>query len=179
MDRKGKNGKISVSHVNVRESVSFLVLKLIVLDLASAVIILVIFSPILLLISPEFFLFPIILFLLFMVAKLGLSIWLIVQWLNEYYEITPEKIIHRWGFFWRKEEDCLMQHMTVAGFKQGVIGKLLNYGTIKLYDEKDKKNYYLYLIHNPMRYYRIIKSLLPKYDEEKDTIREHFVEEQD
>ena len=59
---------------------------------------------------------------------------------------------------------------------RGILGTLLNYGTIDLFDQRFNKHMSLYLIHNPLRYFRILEDLIPKLEERRETIREHVLE---
>lgn len=43
----------------------------------------------------------------------------VYQWLNEYYEITTTKLIHRKGFIFRKQEMYDFKQVRLAGVKQG------------------------------------------------------------
>ena len=99
-----------------------------------------------------------------------------LRWLNDYYEITPEIVTHRWGIIWRKEDSFKVTHIKNFGFSQGIFGKLFSYGSLHFYDWFMKREYNIYLIHNPRKYLRILEDLLPFADEDKQMIREHIVD---
>ncbi len=179
------NGRIiTVTHINVRQSISFLILKLLAIELIAAVLILAYYVPI----SQSntvFNLFEIplsfniILFVLLVLSKMYFSFLVIFQWLNEYYEISPTKIVHRNGLIFRHEDHYVFIHISSVNLEQNLFGRILNYGTIALYDRFDKKMKYLYLIHNPIKHFHIIESLLPQLDESQHKIREHIFENED
>lgn len=174
--------RIVVTHVNVRGSIVFLIAKLIVLDIIAIFGVLVFFSP---LISPlsveiktQIISYNIFYFGLLLFGKIALTLFIVLQWLNEYYEISPIKISHKSGIIWRKEDTFDLSRdkstrITELGVKQGLMGRIFNYGTLFFYDRGVFKYYYMYYIHNPLRYLEILRSLLPDADVQKDTLREH------
>lgn len=174
--------KILVTHVNVRKSIVFLITKLIVLDVLATFIILVFFSPLVVPLPVEvkaqIVSYNILYFGLLFFAKIVLTLFIVLQWLNEYYEITPTKIFHRRGIIWRKEDSYDLtpksSRVTAIGLQQSALGKIFNYGTLFFYDRGVYKYYYMYYIHNPLRYLEILHQLLPNADVEKDVVREHI-----
>ncbi|MDO8657433.1 MAG: PH domain-containing protein [Candidatus Levybacteria bacterium] len=172
-------GKIVVTHVNIRQSIYLLLLKLISVDVFGALLVIGFFSSLFLPFSTELKIKIIsnngIYFFMLVLFKIGITLFLILQWLNEYYEITPQKIIHRKGIIWTKEETFKIEHIESVSLKQGLIAKILNYGTIEFYDWRTKDNIPIYLIHNPIKYMNILESLVPGADEERESIREHII----
>ncbi|MDO8583034.1 MAG: PH domain-containing protein [bacterium] len=174
--------KIIVTHVNVRQSIIFLFTKLIALDVLATVIALVFFSPLIvplsITIKTQIISYNILYFGLLLFAKILLTLFVVLEWLNEYYEITPAKIFHRRGIIWRKEDVYDLSgnkpdRITSIGIQQGFLGKIFNYGTLFFYDRGLYKYYYLHYIHNPLRYFEILQHLLPDAAIEKNIIREH------
>lgn len=179
LEHKGKT-KITVTHVTIRQSIVFLMLRLLVLDILATLAALLFLSP---------FLFPIpieikiqvvshniVFFLMLATIKIGFTIFVILRWLNDHYEITPEFIVHKRGILWRKIERFKLVHVKSFGLEQGVFGKVFDYGTLRFYDWFLRKDYSVYLIHNPKKYLGILEDLLPYADEEKDILREHILE---
>lgn len=159
----GRDRRIVVGHINIRQSISILVIRIILIEIiADSVYLLLCYS----LLCREFTLPGRADVLIFSALKLALIIFVILQWLNDYCEITPNAILHRKGIIFRTEEKYELVNLKLIGMKQGFIGKILNFGTITLYDWFLKKHSYLYLIHNPQRYFRILKDLVSKTDEE-------------
>ena len=175
--------KIIVTHVNVRTSIFFLITKLIFLDIIVTFVVLFFFSP---------FLFPLPIevktlivsynlayFLILVFGKIFLTLFIVLSWLNEYYEITPTKIVYRRGILWRKEDVYDLNprdpavRISSIGIKQGLLGRIFNYGTLFFYDRGTYKYEYLHYIHNPLRYFEILHNLLPNAAIEKEIIREH------
>jgi hypothetical protein len=110
------------------------------------------------------------------VIKLGFTIFIIVSWLNEYYEISPSEIVFRKGLIFRKEERHLLKHIGEVTIEQGAFGRIFNFGTLRLFNWTTEKSVYLYLIHNPLKYQHILESITPEADKGKKVFREHLLE---
>ncbi|MCR4324748.1 MAG: PH domain-containing protein [Candidatus Curtissbacteria bacterium] len=183
LNKNGKEEQIVVSHLTIRESITFLVLRLLALEIIAAIGIIIfhnfILSPTVKnAISPDLIIFNIPLFILLVLVKTFIMIFIIIQWLNEYYEITSKEIIHKKGLIFRREEKYKLEHLGSLRIEQDVIGRILNYGSLKLYNWALGKEVSLYLIHNPRKYHHVLQSLLPSADEEKKVFREHMLEKE-
>ncbi len=172
-----------VTHVNIRISIVFLVLKLVALDILATVTALAFFWIIssgsltdranLFFISNSFYYF------LFLAAvKLIFTFYIVIQWLNEYYEITPTQVIYKKGILWRKVDIHDFSLIRSVGINQSFIGRILNYGTLNLYDRGIYKYFFLNYIHNPHKYFKLLKKLCLNADIEKETLREHLHDEE-
>ena len=173
--------KIVISHVTIRQSISFLVLKLLVIEALAAVSI-IIFHSVLLktnikeIIGEDLLIFNIPLFIILVLIKTFFTIFIIIQWLNEYYEITTKEVVYRKGLIFKKEDRHLFEHIGSVKLEQGIFGRIFNFGTIRLFNWTREKNMYMYLIHNPSKYINILEELLPEADKEKKVFREHVLE---
>lgn len=180
--------KIIVTHVNVRQSIVFLITKLIVLDILATFVVLIFFSSLVVPLSVEvktqIISYNVWYFGLLFFGKILLTLFIVLEWLNEYYEITPTKIFYRRGIIWRKEDTFYLfrdrsSRISSIGIQQGILGKIFNYGTLFFYDRGVYKYYYLHYIHNPLRYLEILHNLLPDAGIEKEVIREHVRDKKD
>jgi len=174
-----KKEMLTVSHVNVRVSIVFLLLKLVLLDILAAFFVILFFSALSFAQLPSevrLFIFSqyTIYFILLAVFKVAMTIFLVIQWLNEYYEITSTRIHYRRGIIWRREDVYEFMNIRSIGLKQSIFGKIFSFGTLYFYSRSTYKYYYLNDIHNPLRYLNVLHSLLPDVDIEKDLIREHI-----
>lgn len=104
---------------------------------------------------------------------------IIINWLEEYYEITPDEVIHKRGLFFKKEERYPLEHIRSIGLSQGILGRIFNYGTLTLHNWLKDRYIYLYLIHSPTKYHQILQSLILEADKEKQVFREHLLEPKD
>jgi membrane protein YdbS with pleckstrin-like domain len=176
--------RIIVTHVTIRQSISLLLFRLVVLEVIAAVGVIFFHS---LFVStniadianhtvPNFTVFNTPVFILFVLLKTCIMIFIVIQWLNEYHEITPKEIIYRKGLLFKREERNTLEHLGSLEIDQGLLGRIFNYGTIKLFNWATEKDIDLYLIHNPMKYHHILQTLLPDSDRGKRVFREHILE---
>lgn len=170
--KKNQEGGIFVTHLTVRQSITILVLKIVTIDIVAAAIFLfsysVIFNTV---VSATLDLEPNsynrVVFLVLVFLKISLTLYLVLRWLNEFYEIKPNEIIHKSGIIFRKVKRHDLALIRQAQIKRGLIARLLNYGTIDLYDIRLQKEIELYLIHNPIKYLHILETIIPDLEEEK------------
>lgn len=81
--------------------------------------------------------------------------------------------MHKKGIFWTKREDHEFKDLKYLKFEQGILGKLLNFGTIIIFDWKNEVEATLYFIHNPKKHYDLLKRLVPTIEREEKTFLEH------
>lgn len=169
-----KEKKICVDHVNVRVSIAFLVVKLIVADVLTTIVLVLLYSALYStglqqFISIDDSSFGLVSLILLSLIESVLTTYVVVEWVNEYYEISPHGIDHKRGVIFKKVEHYGLQNIKQISISQGVLGKMFNYGTLTLFDWRLDKCAELYAVHNPVRYVRILEALLPNVDEQKDT----------
>jgi membrane protein YdbS with pleckstrin-like domain len=175
-----KVGKIYVSHINIRQSIFFLMFKLILLDIIALFVAIIYFSSTINKFLPEF-IHNIILsynslfFLILVVLKIALTIYVVMRWITEYYEVWPHALMHVSGIIWRDQEKHPFSQMRSVKIEQGFLGKFFGFGTISLYNWYLEKNTVLYLVHNPMKYFRIIESLLPRSENDREIFLDEIV----
>ena len=161
-----------------------MLLKLVILDLFAVFLILVFFTSLSAsVISSDIKLklisYNLPVFLILGFIKIVITLFVVLQWLNEYYEVWPNSIIHKKGIIWKKEEKHTFGHIRLIKIEQGIWGRLLTYGTLSLYDYSLRRYASLYLIHNPIKYFHILDDLLPKAQKEKEVLREHIFEREE
>lgn len=174
--------KISVTHINVRQSIFFLLLKLLIIDLMAAFMVWLFFSSFGIAslsdqMKLEFIARSRTYFIILIIVKIYLTLFVVIQWVNEYYEISHDMVTHRRGFIWKKEDQYPLRHIRMVRIEQGIIGRIFGYGTIELLDWDLAKYTTLYLVHNPMKYFYILEGLLPRATSEKHVLTEKIIEE--
>lgn len=181
ISNEGKSQKIIVTHITIRQSISVLLLRLFILESLAAVGIIA-FQSLLnsgnLAWQVNFTVFNIPLFILLVLTKTIVMVYIIISWLEEYYEINPKELIHKKGLIWKKEEKYSLGHLVSLKIEQGIIGRICNYGTLTLFNWSLRKEIRLFLIHNPVKYHHILKNLMVETDEEKQVLREHLIEDE-
>ncbi|KXK08989.1 MAG: Bacterial membrane flanked domain protein [Microgenomates bacterium OLB22] len=100
---------------------------------------------------------------------------MIYQWVYEYYEIYPDRVIHRRGLIFQTREHWSLTNIVEIELQQGFLGKIFNWGTIKLLDREQRQKFSLYMIHNPHKYYAVLRRLTPQADLEKHVVIEPTV----
>ncbi|HVA96337.1 MAG TPA: PH domain-containing protein [Candidatus Acidoferrales bacterium] len=173
--------RIYVTHVNIRQSIFFLLLKLVSIELVAGTIIIIWHIGLAVYVNTVALLhlivqigLPVLIFLVFL--KTFITIYLIMQWLNEYYEISASLIQHRRGIFFRRSEEYPIEDIKFVEVEQGLFGRMFNYGTISLMNVRRVEYAQMYLIHNPMRYASVIEEIVPNLVERKRLIRRHYHE---
>ncbi len=174
--------RIHVTHLNVRPSISLLLVQLILLNILAALIITV--GYIMLINSPveaEIFrsLTGLVILWLVFTFEIFLTIYAALQWINDYYELNTHNIVHRKGLIFRKIEKHPMEKLSFLTVDQGILGKILNYGTITFLDARREKLLDLYSIHDPNKYLEVVESLKPNIDRSEAVLRGSVNEEED
>lgn len=169
-----KSDSFDVTHINIRQSISVLIIRVILIEVVSTVLYISSCFLFACSISHSFFNITAV---GFSVSKLILVVYLIYQWLTEYYEIRPDMVVHRKGFFFQKEEKCPLKYVREIEFEQSLAGRILNYGTINLFDWQTEHKHDLYMIHNPRKYLSLLNRLVPDTEQYQKHIREKFIYE--
>lgn len=167
--------KIALTYLNIRQSIAILIARLVVIDILLAVI--VIFSYYLIIesglvlsnVGLGFWIF-ITLFGLTGLSKILITIYVVLLWLNEYYEITPEYIYYKRGIIFRKSEQYRIDHIRRITVEDSFLGQMFNFATITLYDIRFQKYLDLYLIHNARRYAKVLQELRPDIEIKEDHV---------
>lgn len=168
-----KSGKIYVTHINIRQSIFILVVKLILLDVMAALMAVMYFSSVTNKFVPEIInnlilSYNVPFFLVLVFLKIALTIYIVMRWITEYYEIWPHALMYWSGIVWRNHEKHPFAQMRSVKIEQGFFGKIFGFGTIHLYNWYLETSTSLYLIHNPVKYFNIIESLLPKSEKDRE-----------
>lgn len=110
-------------------------------------------------------------------VKILFMIVIITQWLENYYEVRPGKIIYKSGFFSRTEREFDCTQIAKINLTQGIIGRLFNFGTINLYRTTTDEWFSLSNISNPHRNLHLIQKTLTHKNVEI-TITDEFIEDE-
>jgi hypothetical protein len=173
--------RIYVDHVTIRQSIFFLLLKLLTLEGLAGIGLITFYTVILLpnltiAMGNTFYNYVVPFFIVMAVIKMGIMVFVIIQWLEEYYEINPQDIIHKQGLIFKREERFMLKHLGTITLQQGALGSIFHYGTINLYDWVDGRHIHMYLIHNPRKYHKLLQRIVPEADKERLIFRQHVIE---
>lgn len=98
---------------------------------------------------------------------LVVSVFMALAWKKESYVIHPNKIVHTRGILFRRHDTYECNNIETVRLKQGVLAKLLNYGTLAIYDPALRRNIILYNIPDPLKYKKNIRNQLLATGEKK------------
>jgi membrane protein YdbS with pleckstrin-like domain len=174
--------EITLTHLNIRQSISILLGKLVFIDVIAAILVIAIYFGIVT--GGDFlnftyqnnFLF-LGLFVLVGIIKLVLDAYAILVWLNEYYEITPEYVISKKGIIFKQEEKHRVDNIRSIDISRSLLGELLNFGTITLYDNRMHKDLDMNFVHNPIRYCEVLCKINERIERKEDKLRKGYHEE--
>lgn len=174
--------QIYVTSITIHQSIFFLLLKLLAVETIAAIGIIAfhwfILSTHIFTSTPSSLqIFTIPFFITLVILKIFIMGYIIIEWLEEYYEISPREVIHRRGVLFKKEQRFTLKHLGKVTVEQNTLGRLFHYGSLTLYDWVTEKNIELYLIHNPLKYHRILQDIAPEADLEKVIMREHLIDD--
>lgn len=176
-DQNGDNKELHLTYLNIRHSISVLLAKILLVDFLTAlfhVSLYFIFVRGEHIMNYEFTSTNISILILgsIVLMQVLLSWYVVMEWLNEYYEITTDEVVHKKGIIFKKVEKYQFNNVRTISIAENFIGELLNFGTITLYDIRMKKYLDMYLVHNPRRYFKVMKAIKPniEYKKEETTI---------
>lgn len=164
---------VTLTHLNVRQSIIILIAKLITTDVLLAIVVIGLYLLYITgtTISNLIIIDPLVFFIIFLIAgfvKIFLTTYVVLLWLYEYYEITAEHIIHKKGIIFQKTEQYRIDHIRRIDVQDTFFGELFNYATISIFDIRLNKLMDMVLVHNPNRYARVLRELKPDLETEKE-----------
>lgn len=161
--------EITLTYLNIRQSITILLSKLFFVDFLA--VILVVFSYYSIVkggeisnYRTEFTPMFLLIFATLGILKIVADIYVVLQWLFEYYEITPTFISHKRGVIFRTEERYQLDNVREIAISDSLLGEIFNFGTITVYDLRRQKYFDMYLIHNPQRYAKVLSKLKPNIE---------------
>lgn len=101
------------------------------------------------------------LFILSMIQMVVIII-AVLRWFNNYYEIHEHEIIERRDLFSIHENTHSFRNFSAISITQGIIGRIFNFGTIKLYHPLLGHSITMKKISSPLKFERMLKEKLPK-----------------
>jgi hypothetical protein len=157
----------------VRQSIIFLVLKLLFIELLLIASYIVFDLPLMLITdadktTPEFETqtnwYGISLLLILSMIEMIVIIITVLHWFNHYCEIDRDDIIQRKGIVSIQESANSFRNFTAVTVHQGIFGRIFNYGTIRLFNPALDHSLTIKNASSPNKYKNIIMERLPKND---------------
>lgn len=85
---------------------------------------------------------------------------LFIRWSMTNYEIRPGELISRSGLLMRKMDIHSLKNMQTVYTRQGILGRMFRYGTVRLYNPMSKEELLLEDISDPERYAESLRQVL-------------------
>lgn len=103
-----------------------------------------------------------IVYILFQVVNVITIILVILDWYNRTYTLQSHDIIFRAGVFKSLRKNYQYDNIEKVTLEQGLIGKMLNFGSVVIYNPLIKEDAYIRNIPDPEYYTNIIQGVVPK-----------------
>jgi len=150
-----------LSHITIYRSGVILVAYLIVLELIFLFINLLIRFPLSFFVASvnanTLFTLGNTLYIGLTLVKIFFMLLIVTQWLENYYEIRPGKIIYKSGFFKRQEREFDCPDIAKITLSEDFWGRFLHFGTITIYAKINNDSFTLSNIPNPHRNLKLIQ----------------------
>lgn len=111
------------------------------------------------------------LFLLFQILNFYYIISIVLSWAMESYSLKATEVVIQTGIFSKQVNSYELANLQSIKLEQDPIGRLLNFGTVRLYDPTLQYDIYLKNISNPNYYIQLIKTQKSKASENLAFIR--------
>lgn len=166
---------LTVSYLIIRKSPIFLAVELVLIEAIFLLVLILLW-----LLAPGFLAQPVagnpillgvgtILLVSALGAKLVVVIVAVLKWVNEFYEVTPGEIVKRWGVLSNHREVFDIKDVKSISTNQDFFGKVLRYGTLRLFSPALNEPIVLENIPNPNRHQELIAELIPSIHPSRST----------
>lgn len=110
-------------------------------------------------------------FLVLATIQMVITAVILLQWGREQYVVREDSIVHTRGVMNNREEVYSLRGVEAGKVRQGLLGRLLNFGTVSVFSPVLKKEYFLYDIPNPeMMKRRMLALLQSRMDKDEKII---------
>ncbi len=96
----------------------------------------------------------------FIIVEIAVVGFIILEWVNNYYILTPYEIKCIMGIFSRREANYSIKNLQSVSYEQGVIGRLFNFGNVKAFSPALSKEIFLTEVTSPKQVAENIKDVL-------------------
>jgi len=159
-----KNNQYS-NNLTIRKSAAVMFIRLVMFEFLSGILYVLLRMGLRYLdiqLDTEFSLTPLALVksLFFMIAEIGVAGFVILQWINNYYILTSNEIKYITGIISKREMNYSLENVQSVSFEQGLIGRILNYGSVKIFSPALQQELFLTEVPNPSKIVENIKEVL-------------------
>lgn len=96
----------------------------------------------------------------FVAIEMGVAAFVILQWTNNYYILTPFEIKYATGIISKREMNYSIKNLQSVSFEQGLIGRVFNFGNVKAFSPALQKELFLTEVSSPSKLVENIKDVL-------------------
>lgn len=111
-------------------------------------------------------------YLLFQLINIFMLVVLILDWYNRTYIIRGKDIMIKQGVFSLQEKLIQYDNMEQINVYQSLLGRLLDFGSIRLYNPLLKTDTYLTNVPNPSKHAHTIQESVPKSSDQKIIVQQ-------
>ena len=87
--------------------------------------------------------------LFFMIVEISVAGFVILQWINNYYILSSDEIYFMTGIISKKKKSYSLENIQSVSCEQGLIGRILNYGRVKIFSPALQQELLLTEVSNP------------------------------
>lgn len=87
--------------------------------------------------------------LFFTVIEILFAMYIFLQWVNNYYILKEQEIVYVTGIINRRERNYSLANIQSISSEQGLFGRILHYGTIRIFSPALQQELFLTDIPNP------------------------------
>ncbi len=96
----------------------------------------------------------------FLLIEVVVAGYVILQWLNNYYILTSTEVRYMTGILSKREENYSLKNIQSVSFEQGLIGRIFNYGNVKMFSPALQKELFLTEVSNPKQIVENVKRMI-------------------
>ena len=89
-----------------------------------------------------------------MIIQILIIFYLFINWIYNYYWFENFSLFHKKGIIWTSTKEYILPELKIASYKQGIWGKLFNFGIIRLHGLDDETH--LNRIPDPKYFIKVI-----------------------
>ena len=124
--------------------------------------------------------FKIVMMLTFTLIGEIFTLIIIARWVTEFYVIKNDSLTYRMGVFFKHKRVLLIRQIVEVVLIQHLMGRIFNYGTIKVITSQALEGVFIKRVENPNKYFKVLRELSVKQQfeqKEKKPVEEMAADE--
>lgn len=106
--------------------------------------------------------FKIVMMLVFFLIGEVFTLIILARWVTEFYVIKNDSLTYRMGIFFKQKRVLLIRQIVEVVLIQNLMGRIFNYGTIKVITSQALEGVYIKRVENPNKYFKVLRELSVK-----------------